>query len=107
MKIGTNKEYTAEMKLSHNAKRVLNHLRTEWRFDDGGSSWYSFVTLAKELRLSLFETRRAVYELRDVGAVYYTWLCDDEQRPHGSGYILGRWRSVWNTHHRYVGYCLR
>lgn len=74
----------------HLRGRILSHLRTKWRYDEGGSSWKSFSALAKELRAPLPSVKREVRRLARAGLVGLTWLYHEERGVCGRGYILTR-----------------
>ena len=77
-----------KIKLSHTAKRILLVLRRRWRFSNGGNCWKSFTKLAQEINRPVYDTQKAVYELRDWGIVRYSVAVDEDMQPHGSGYFL-------------------
>lgn len=76
-------------------QQIITHLRTKWRFDNGGSCWYSFSKLAKEIRRPRTSVVREVRRLARSGVLYYTWLCDEEGMLRGAGYLLNY---KWERH---------
>lgn len=76
-------------------RRIIVHLRTEWRFEGGGSCWKSFAKLALELREPVRCVKREVRRLHEMGVLYYCPLFNVDGMLKGAGYILS---THWDDH---------
>ena len=69
-------------------RRIIWHLRHQWRWYDGGNSWISFVQLAKELGITVPVVKRETRRLARSGILFHSWMFNDDAMVSGSGYFL-------------------
>ena len=76
-------------------ERIMRHLRHEWRWSEGGNSWQSFEALAKELLIPVRDIRREVRKMARLGRLRYSFMCNQDGVPAGSGYFI---EPAWERH---------